>query len=306
MFERYNMTFGPRRDGGRGAGQAPGPGAESSDLPFDRDLKRRILGNEAPACDTAATPRSTAPEPAGDRIAEQPAGTGRELQVLGSWQCIRPVWRRQQAAAQRVRGRSPEVRKATDILRTRLLQKLRAEGWTRVAVTAPSAGCGTTFMTLNLALSISAVPDLRAVLLDLNQRNPDLGRVLGGNDTRRLEDFLGGHVPLTHYLQRFADNLAVGLNSEIPANPAEILQSRSTAQALDEIESLLSPDVVLCDLPPLLDHDDAIAILPRVDCVLLVADGTKTLASQITECEELLEGRAPLLGVVLNRGRGPK
>lgn len=301
MFDRYRKTFAPDRNGGNGSRVVPERDTATGRLPFDLDLRRRIVGTESLQTDSAMAPAAPAPtslEPA----APESAGA---LQVLGPWHGIRPAWRRQQATAQAIRGRDPAVKQATDTLRTRLLQKMKAEGWTRIALTAPHAGCGTTFTALNLALSISAVPDLKIVLLDLDQRHPDLADMLDAGGGRSLAEFLGGHLPATQYLLRYAENLAIGLNTETPPHAAELLQSRAAAETLDEMERALLPDVVLCDLPPLLDHDDALAALPLVDAVLLVADATRTLAPQIIECEELLYGKAPLLGVILNRGRGP-
>ena len=227
----------------------------------------------------------------------------RELRVLSAWQHLKPVWRRQQNTAQRLRNHCDEVKTATDALRTQVLQKMKTEGWTRIAVTAPTSGCGTTFTTLNLALSISAIPDVKTVLLDLNQRTPGIEKALDTQGAQAISDLLSGKVPVANYLRRYGDNLAVGLNAEATPNPAEILQSRRTESVLNEIDAALSPDVMLCDMPPLLEYDDMIAFLPLVDCILLVADGTKTLGTQIAECEKMLEGKAPVMGVVLNRGR---
>lgn len=306
MFERYEKIFMTGHDGEEGDSHRIGTGAGSRtaapDMPFDRALRKHILGEGSASADQAPQPRPGAT----DALPSAPAQSGDVLDLSGTWHAIRPAWRRQQTAAQRLRTRNPEVRRAADLLRTRLLQKLHTEGWRRVAVTAPEAGCGTTFTALNLALSISAVADFRTVLLDLNLRQPGLGRILDGNGIQEMSDLLRGRVPVTEYLLRYAENLAVGLNSEVSPNPAELLQSRSAGEALDEIERQLAPDVVLCDMPPLLAHDDTLGFLPQVDCVLLVADGTRTLSTQIAECEDLLEGKAPLAGVVLDRGRAPR
>src|SRR4051812_13393858 len=40
-----------------------------------------------------------------------------------------------------------------DRLRTNLLQLIRQNNWTSVAITSPTAGCGKTVVSLNLALS---------------------------------------------------------------------------------------------------------------------------------------------------------
>jgi MinD superfamily P-loop ATPase len=61
--------------------------------------------------------------------------------------------------------------------------------------------------------------------------------------------------------------------------------------------------VVLFDLPAALDCDDVMAGLALYDAAILVADGTRTPAADITACERLFEGHLPLLGVVLNRSQ---
>lgn len=60
---------------------------------------------------------------------------------------------------------------------------------------------------------------------------------------------------------------------------------------------------MVIDMPPALGNDDVISMLPRLDAVLLVADGTRTTAEDIRACERLFEGRVPLMGVVLNRAK---
>ena len=52
-----------------------------------------------------------------------------------------------------------------------------------------------------------------------------------------------------------------------------------------------------------MEHDDLSAFLPQLDGVLLISDGTQTMARHLRECERMLEGQVPLLGIVLNRAR---
>ncbi len=296
-----------------------GSGLPEPDLPFDQKLRRQLLGPEredqmlrrqllGPELDEAAPAQEPEPEPAPvEPPAEAAPATGRDLYPLGSWQILQQPRRAQQAAAQKIRYQaSDEVKHATDALRTQLLQTLKAKGWKRVAVTAPTTGCGTTFTALNLALSMAAIPDVKTVLLDLNQRKPGLAKALGITAMHSIADLLQDKVSFMDHLQRYGENLAIGLNSDIPPNPAEILQSRGAAEALDDMADFLKPDVVLCDMPPLLEYDDLPAFLPQVDGVLVVADATKTTGPQIRRCQKLLDGKAPFLGVVLNRGRTAK
>ncbi|MFN3644904.1 MAG: CpsD/CapB family tyrosine-protein kinase [Gemmobacter sp.] len=188
-----------------------------------------------------------------------------------------------------------------DHLRTRLLQALQERGWTRVAVASPTRGCGATTVAANLALSLARRPSGRTVLIDMNLRAPGLAALFGVTNPGRLRDVLTGAQPMESHFLRLGRTLALGLNGQVEPDSAELLQEPATATALEAILEDLSPDVAIHDLPALLECDDALAFLPEVDGLLLVADGTRTTAAQVRECELLLKGRTELLGVVLNR-----
>lgn len=188
-----------------------------------------------------------------------------------------------------------------DHLRTRLMQALQERGWTRVAVVAPTSGCGATLVAANLALSLARRPSGRVALVDLDLRRPSLTSLLGVENVGALRDVLSGAQPLETHVLRVGKTLVLGLNGRAEPNSAELLQEPSTAQALRTMQADLMPDVIIYDLPPLLERDDTLAFLPQVDGVLLVADGTRTTAAEIRDCERLMKGQTELLGVVLNR-----
>lgn len=193
--------------------------------------------------------------------------------------------------------------KAFDLLRTRLVQALRKNGWTRVAVAAPTSGCGATFTAVNLALSLARVPGSRSVLVDLDQRKPGVAQALALDGNWPISDFLAGRSLMEEHMVRLSDTLALALNSEVNQNASEQLHDQVTAAVLEDAEADLNPDVMLYDMPAMLEYDDLAAFLPELDGVLLVSDGTRTTKAQIEQCERILDGQTPLLGVVLNRGR---
>jgi Mrp family chromosome partitioning ATPase len=201
--------------------------------------------------------------------------------------------------------RATDVSRAFDLLRTRLRQTVKQNGWVNIAVISPTSGCGTTFTAANLAASLSRVPSSRTVLMDFNMRRPGLARVLDmdAGQTGDLRDFLAGDVAISDFITRASDTLAVGLCGDQQQDPAEILQDPATAVSLAEMRAALNPDIVLYDMPPMLAYDDAAAFLPQLDGVLLVSDGTQTMAKHLAECERALDGQVPLLGVILNRAR---
>lgn len=197
---------------------------------------------------------------------------------------------------------SPTVR-AFDLLRTRLRQTAQEMGWRNIGISAPTSGCGNTFTTVNLALSLSRIPGSRTVLMDMNLRNPGVARAFDIYAPSNLRDLLDGSIPLQQHLLRVGDTLALGLNDSPDENAAETLLDPATGHILDKMRNALRPDLVLYDMPPLLAHDDVSAFVPQLDGVLLVSDGTRTMAKQLRECERRLDGKVPLLGVVLNRAR---
>lgn len=197
---------------------------------------------------------------------------------------------------------SPTAR-AFDLLRTRLLHSLKAHGWKRVAITSPSAGGGTTFCAVNLALSLARVPQSRTLLMDMNFRNPGIAAALGIPRHGDMAAFLAGEVPLSQQLQRLSESLAVGSNCHPDHNASDILHDRRAADVISTMIDETQADTVLFDLPPVLEHDDVTAFLPQVDGVLLISDGDRTTAAELAACEKMLAGHAPLLGVVLNKAQ---
>jgi protein-tyrosine kinase len=69
---------------------------------------------------------------------------------------------------------------------------------------------------------------------------------------------------------------------------------------LHEIGKQKRSRIVIVDLPPLLSGDDAMAILPQVDCVLLVAAVGTSTVSEIEECNKHLES-TDVVRFVLNK-----
>lgn len=202
--------------------------------------------------------------------------------------------------------RDDPAARSFDLLRSRLLQGIKAKGWKRVAVAAPTKGCGATFTAVNLALSLARIPDSRVVLMDLNQRDPGVASALDIRGHGDMNGFLCGDIELTDHLVRVGDALALGLTDEPDRFAAEMLHGSGASRILDDMVETLQPDVVIYDLPAVLSHDDFVACLSHVDCVLLVSDAEQTTAAQIARCEEVMGDQTNLLGVILNRSRRPK
>ena len=79
---------------------------------------------------------------------------------------------------------------------------------------------------------------------------------------------------------------------------AELMSSRQMGNLLRDLRNDFQ--IVILDLPPILSSDDVIALLPQIDCVLLVAAVGLTKTSEIEECVRHLQ-QTQLVRVVLNK-----
>lgn len=197
-----------------------------------------------------------------------------------------------------------------EVLRTRLMIALADKGWTRVAITSPTEGCGKTFTAVNLAIALSRYDTCRTVLLDMDMRRPgDMARMLGARAPGSMAEFLRGSCAVEGHLLRMGQNmlkigpnLAIGLNDRVESYASEILKHPDTTRVLDRMTAELKPDIVLYDMPSVLSHDDVLAFRHHFDAVLLVSGGGVTTAEDLAEVMRRMGNAMPLLGVVLNRG----
>ena len=195
-----------------------------------------------------------------------------------------------------------------DVLRTRMLQALKEKGWSRVAITSPTKDCGKSFVSSNLALSLSRQDNCRTILLDLDLRKPSLARLFDVQEPGSIGAMLRGEISPEEHLRCMGKNqihvgrkVAFGFNGEAESYASELLSDPTTALVLDDIEEMYEPDVMLFDMPPALYFDDVLAMRDKYDAVLLVVGGGVTTPKEIKEVEQRLGDSVPLLGTVLNK-----
>lgn len=190
-----------------------------------------------------------------------------------------------------------------DMMRTKVLRLMQANGWTSVGVTSPTAACGKTTVSVNLAFSLAHQADLRTVLVDLDLRRPGVARELELPGKHSVGRFLQGETTIAETFLRYGDNLAIAVNSEPTRHSGDLLMSAVAGQAVAGLKAALAPNVLIYDLPPMLMSDDAMAFLPHLDAVLLVAGAEKSRLDEVDKCEQELAEKTNLLGVVLNMCR---
>src|SRR4029079_8440519 len=66
-----------------------------------------------------------------------------------------------------------------DMLRTQVFQPMDMKSWHMLGVTSPTAGCGKSVISLNLACSIARQPDRSVLLVDMDFQRPKIADYLG-------------------------------------------------------------------------------------------------------------------------------
>ena len=263
---------------------------------------RAVRGQDRPAAHQPAATQAT-PLPAPE-VTVADAGPGPDpAQVAALWAAL-PAFAPKAAHLQRNRivaftpGREAT---AFDVIRTRLLQQMRTNGWRRLAITSPGPGCGKSMLALNLAFSLGRSADQRTLVIDLDLRRPSMGKYLGVTQEFSTARVLDGTAAFADNALRYGKNLAFAPHSGPVRNSAELLQSAQAALVLDEISATYDPTLMIFDMPPMQAGDDVMAFAGRVDCVLLVAAAEETTIKQVDLCERNLAGQTNVLGVIKAR-----
>src|SRR5262245_58436150 len=190
-----------------------------------------------------------------------------------------------------------------DMLRTQVLQSMDQRKWQFLAVTSPTPGCGKTVTAINLALSIARQPERSVLLVDMDLPRPHVASTLGVRCQHGLPSVLDGRAALSDtMIQARIDNYRlVVLPTEAPIlGSSELIASRAMSSLLQAIKRDFRAWTVILDMPPMLSSDDVIAMIPQIDCVLLVAAVGNSTISEIKECNRHLQG-TEVVRLVLNK-----
>jgi protein-tyrosine kinase len=188
-----------------------------------------------------------------------------------------------------------------DLLRTQVLQKMEENGWRTLAITSPTPEAGKTVVAINLAMSIAQQTDKTVMLVDFDLRRPKIGTYLGIPMEKSLNDLLDGMAELPDVLINPDMPRLVVLATKTPVSKSsEMLSSRKIAGLIKDLRERYESRIIIFDLPPMLVADDAIALLPQIDCVLMVIANGMSTKREIEDSLHLLPAEN-LIGTVLNK-----
>lgn len=168
-----------------------------------------------------------------------------------------------------------------------------------ILVTSTQPGEGKTVTSANLSI-VMAQADIKTVYIHADLRRPTGHKIFGLQNVKGLTTYLVGQASIEEIIQDTdIPNLQVITSGPIPPNPAELLASKKMENFLEELK--LKFDMIIIDTPPVLAVTDATVLSQKVDgCLLVVSSGitSKEMASKAKN--QLMNAKAPLLGVILN------
>jgi len=198
-------------------------------------------------------------------------------------------------------GKDPRSR-PFDILRTEVLRSMDLKGWRTLAITSPTPDCGKTLTAINLALSMARQPERQVCLIDLDLRKAQVGASLGLTRQEGVLGIIEGRLELDSAMIRARiDNSRLDvLPTSSSLSSSDLVSSSAMKGLLQDVLEFPQSRIVILDLPPLLSGDDAISLLPHVDCVLLVAAVGTSKVAEIEECNKYLQ-TTDVVRFVLNK-----
>ena len=192
------------------------------------------------------------------------------------------------------------------MLRTKVLHRMRQQGFTSLAITSPAKGGGKSMVAANLAISIAMEANHTVLLVDLDLRRPSIHQYFGFEPGQGISDYLLDNVDLPELLVHpNIERLVILPVGHAVAQSSELLSTPRMADLVQDITNRYASRIILFDLPPLLHMDDALAFLPQVDASLLVSEEQVNTPAEVEQCMRLLEN-ANLLGVVHNKALNVK
>ncbi len=203
-------------------------------------------------------------------------------------------------------GKSSEMAAdAYRMLRTRVIQRMRDNGWNSLMVVSPGPSEGKSLTAVNLAISLAREVTHTVMLVDLDLRRPSIHKFFGYEPPHGIIDYLRNDVPMPDILfNPSIDRLVVLPGKQREVNSSELLSSPRMLDLIAEITARYPERIVIFDMPPVLATDDAIAFAPNVDSALVVVQNGATRREDLETTYDLLSG-TKIIGSVLNQSDEP-
>lgn len=193
---------------------------------------------------------------------------------------------------------------AYKMLRTQVLRRMDQIGANTLGILSAGSGEGKTLTAINLAIAIAADPARSVLLVDFDLRAPSMHRRFHHEPPVGVEECLQRRLALREAMFKVAGYERLTL---LPAKSrldmsSELLASAPTTEAVTEMRSRYANRIVIFDLPPVLQTDDALAFSNNLQAGLLVVGEGRTRRDDVVRTLRLMEGLT-FVGTVLNGSR---
>jgi protein-tyrosine kinase len=186
------------------------------------------------------------------------------------------------------------------------LHELRSQrSWRLFGVVSATPNVGKSFITANVAASLSRDPRFDTTAVDLDLRRATLTNMLGIDPEVSIKAYLEGRpgatVPTAYALE--GERLRILPTTPGPIRSAELLAGNRAQALLRAMRVAGETSLFIVDLPPVFANDDAVTTLARLDAYLIVVEEGRTTQREVKDVIALL-GTTRLAGVILNKYRG--
>lgn len=184
----------------------------------------------------------------------------------------------------------PIVADSFAALGSRVMLDRFGEGAHVILVTSARSGEGKSSVAANLASAL-ALGGRRVVLVDADMRRPTQDQVFTMLQNRPgLSQVLTRGAELESALTLVAPNLAAIASGPRHNNASVLLASVALRQMIERLSQI--SEVIVIDAPPVLAVNDALAVAPAANQVLLVARVNSSDIGEVTEAHQRLVGAA--------------
>ncbi|MFG6391097.1 MAG: polysaccharide biosynthesis tyrosine autokinase, partial [Candidatus Amulumruptor sp.] len=188
------------------------------------------------------------------------------------------------------------------LIRTNLQFMLGGENDKVVLMTSTRSGEGKSFISLNLAATLSLLEGKRVLLVGMDIRNPQLANYLGINPQMGLTNYLSAsNVSLESIIQPVPGvaDCDVIVAGPIPPNPAELLASKKVDELFAKLRTMY--DYIVIDSAPVGMVSDTFSLDRVADATVYVTRVNYSTVSDLRFVEDIYtNNRLKKLSVVVN------